>query len=106
VRRREFLLAAVAAAPVLVGRPAAAGAGRAPLALATADTEGFVAVVDLAAGRRVGTVATLDGPRSIEARGRGPVVPPKLTVFADRALLHVQWRRWRRSGVSGAVRSV
>jgi hypothetical protein len=82
VRRREFLRAAVAAAPVLAGaRPpsvaawwAAAQSGRAPLALATADTEGFVAVVDLAAGRRVGRVATLDGPRSIEARGRGPVV--------------------------------
>ena len=82
MRRRELLLAAVAAAPVLVGRPAAAGAGRAPLALATADTEGFVAVVDLAAGRRVGRVATLDGPRSIEARGRGPVVVAHTTAGA------------------------
>jgi DNA-binding beta-propeller fold protein YncE len=82
VRRREFLTAAVAAVPLLAGaRPVSSGAprvavraGRAPLALATADTEGFVAVVDLAAGRRIGRVATLDGPRSIEARGRGPVV--------------------------------
>ena len=82
MRRREFLTAAIAAVPLLAGvRPvsggalrAAARAGRAPLALATADTEGFVAVVDLAAARRIGRVATLDGPRSIEARGRGPVV--------------------------------
>src|SRR3954447_26935398 len=82
VRRREFLTAAVAAVPLLAGaRPVSSGAprvavraGRPPLALATADTEGFVAGVDLAAGRRIGRVATLDGPRSIESRGRGPVV--------------------------------
>jgi DNA-binding beta-propeller fold protein YncE len=72
VRRREFLQqAAVAAIPLLTG---AAAPRRAPLALATADTEGYVAVVDLAAGRRTARVATLDGPRSIESRGRGPVV--------------------------------
>jgi DNA-binding beta-propeller fold protein YncE len=70
VRRREFLQAGALAAPVLLGR----APGRAPLALATADTEGYVAVVGLASGRRVARVATLDAPRSIEARGRGPVV--------------------------------
>jgi hypothetical protein len=71
VRRREFLQTAVlAAAPLVFGAPPR----RAPLALATADTEGFVAVVDLARGSRVARVATLDAPRSIEARGRGPVV--------------------------------
>jgi len=71
VRRREFLQrAAIAAVPLLTG----AAPRRAPLALATADTEGYVAVVDLTAARRTTRVATLDGPRSIESDGRGPVV--------------------------------
>ena len=48
VRRREFLQAAVLAVPVLLGGPPR----RAPLALATADTEDFVAIVGLAGGRR------------------------------------------------------
>ena len=84
MRRREFLQAAALAAPALLGAaarlPTATAAAavaaqrRAPLALATADTEGFVAVVDLAAGRRVARVRTLDAPRSIECRGAGPAV--------------------------------
>lgn len=68
--RRELLQAAALAAPLLLGAPPR----RAPLALATADTEGFVAVVDLASGRLRARVPTLDAPRSIESRGRGPVV--------------------------------
>jgi YVTN family beta-propeller protein len=71
VTRRELLQAAALAAPLVIG---GAPLRRGPLALATADTEGFVAVVDLATGRRVSRVATLEQPRSIEARGRGPVV--------------------------------
>jgi hypothetical protein len=70
VTRRELLRAAALAAPLLLGAPPR----RAPLALATADTEGFVAVVDLPTGRLRGRVRTLDAPRSIESRGRGPVV--------------------------------
>ena len=71
MRRREFLQqAAIAAVPLLTR----AAARRAPLALATADTEGYVAVVDLVGARRTSRVATLDGPRSIESHGRGPVV--------------------------------
>jgi DNA-binding beta-propeller fold protein YncE len=71
VTRRELLKAAALAAPLLIGR---APSGRQPLALATGDTEGYVAVVGLASGRRLARVRTLDGPRSIEARGHGPVV--------------------------------
>ena len=65
--RRTFLLSGVALA--LAPRGA-----RAPLALVTADTEGYVAVVDLAGRRVVRRVATLAGPRSIEAHGRGPAI--------------------------------
>jgi glycosyltransferase involved in cell wall biosynthesis len=38
--------------------------------------------------------------------GRGPVVPPPVTALRDRVVLHLGWRRWRRSGVSPAVRSL
>jgi hypothetical protein len=70
VTRRQLLQAAALAAPVLLG----AAPRPEPLALATADTEGFVAVVGLASGRRLARVATRAAPRSIEARGRGPAV--------------------------------
>jgi hypothetical protein len=72
VDRRSFLLSGVALA--LGATSASAGTRRAPLALVTADTEGFVAVVDLARRRVQQRVATLDGPRSIEAHGRGPAI--------------------------------
>src|SRR3954462_7951452 len=62
------------APPRRAPRPRARRPRRAPLALATADTEGFVAVVDLASGRLHARVKTVDAPRSIESRGRGPVV--------------------------------
>ena len=67
--RRTFLLSG--AALVVSAR---GGARRAPLGLVTADTEGYVAVVDLARRRMVRRVVTLPGPRSIEARGRGPAI--------------------------------
>jgi DNA-binding beta-propeller fold protein YncE len=70
VDRREFLAAALGA--VLL--PPAAHARARPLALVTADTEGYVAVVDVATARMQRRVATLPGPRSIEAHGAGPVV--------------------------------
>ena len=52
--------------------PRRPGASRAaPLALVTADLDGFVAVVDLERRRVVRRIATLDGPRSIEAGAGG-----------------------------------
>jgi hypothetical protein len=38
--------------------------------------------------------------------GRGPVVTAPVNAFRDRVVLHLGWRRWRRSGVSPAVRSL
>ena len=72
VDRRSFLLSGVALALGATG--ASGGTRRAPLALVTADTEGYVAVVDLARRRVLQRVATLGGPRSIEARARGPAI--------------------------------
>jgi len=78
--RREFLLAALATAlsraEIARDRAASRGvaasrtaAGRATLALATADTEAHVLAVSIATGRIRGRTRTLEGPRSIE---RGP----------------------------------
>lgn len=67
--RREFLAAGIAlpfVARAQLSRPA--------LALATADTEGFVGVLSLASGRLQRQVRTLDGPRSIEGHGSRAVV--------------------------------
>jgi DNA-binding beta-propeller fold protein YncE len=71
VDRRTFLLSGAALA---LARGRVGTAHRAPLALATADTEGYVAVVDVARRRVVRRVATLAGPRSIEAHGDGPAI--------------------------------
>jgi hypothetical protein len=38
--------------------------------------------------------------------GRWPLVPPAVTGLRDRAVHHVRWRRWRWSGIDGAVGSV
>jgi DNA-binding beta-propeller fold protein YncE len=67
--RREFLIAAAAAPFAAQGQ-----LSRPALALATADTEGFVGVLSLASGRLQRRVRTLDGPRSIEAHGSRAVV--------------------------------
>jgi glycosyltransferase involved in cell wall biosynthesis len=40
------------------------------------------------------------------AAGRGPRMPVRLTATVDRAIFHARWRRWRRTGVLGAVRSL
>ncbi len=50
------------------GGGAGGGARAAALALVTADRDGYVAVVDLDRRRVVRRLATLDGPRSVEAR--------------------------------------
>jgi hypothetical protein len=71
MRRREFL-ATLGLLPFACRR--AAAPRRRVLALATADTESHVAVLDAASGRVRGRVGTLDEPRSIEAAGGQAVV--------------------------------
>lgn len=90
--RRTFLAHGVFLAPLLVGLPAVRRApAREPLALVTADTEAHVVVVSLASGRVVRRVRTREGPRSIEAAGRGRAVvghasPGAVTLLGDRPL--------------------
>ena len=67
MRRREFL-AAAALLPFLPYACETRGR-RAALALATADTESHVAVLDAASGRVRARVATVEEPRSIEPAG-------------------------------------
>jgi DNA-binding beta-propeller fold protein YncE len=74
MNRREFLGASLAAAPVLLGAPPAAGAPRRAIGLATADKEAHVIAVRLAGGRIVKRIPTREDPRSIERQGRGPAV--------------------------------
>ena len=62
--RRDFLVSA-AAAPLAL---------RAPLAYATADTESYVALVDLWTGAFVKRIGTRPGPRSIERVGESAIV--------------------------------
>jgi len=72
------LAAAGAVAPLLArggARPAGDGRAAPELALVTADQDGYVAVVDLMRRRVARRIATLDGPRSVEARaGAGALV--------------------------------
>jgi DNA-binding beta-propeller fold protein YncE len=70
--RRAFLGLGLAAVPALAG--VRAGPRRAPLALATADTEAHVVVVSLASGRVVQRLHTVQDPRSIESGPGGHVV--------------------------------
>jgi DNA-binding beta-propeller fold protein YncE len=70
--RRAFLGLGLAVLPVLTG--ARAAPRRAPLALATADTEAHVVAVSLASGRVVQRVHTVEDPRSIESGPGGHVV--------------------------------
>ncbi|MEN3282420.1 MAG: hypothetical protein V7607_3560, partial [Solirubrobacteraceae bacterium] len=70
--RRAFLGLGLAALPALAGVRAAPR--RAPLALATADTEAHVVVVSLASGRVVQRLRTVEDPRSIESGPGGHVV--------------------------------
>lgn len=42
--------------------------------------------------------------RAARARnGKGPLVPPRVTALRDRAVGHLRWRRFRRSGIDGAL---
>jgi DNA-binding beta-propeller fold protein YncE len=70
--RRAFLGLGLAALPAVTGLRAAPP--RAPLALATADTESHVAVVSLATGSVVQRIHTTEDPRSIESGPGGHVV--------------------------------
>src|SRR5829696_13162 len=65
MRRREF----VAGLGLLPFLPYACEARRPALALATADTESHVVVLDAATGRVRARLATVEEPRSIEAAG-------------------------------------
>jgi glycosyltransferase involved in cell wall biosynthesis len=38
-------------------------------------------------------------------RGKGPLVPARVTALRDRVTGHLRWRRWRRTGVDAAVGS-
>jgi hypothetical protein len=70
--RRAFLGLGLAALPALSGLRAAPR--RAPLALATADTESHVVVVSLATGRVAQRLHTVEDPRAIESGPGGHVV--------------------------------
>jgi len=87
VNRREFLFAA-AAAPIAV-RSGPLG----PLALATADLQAAVVVVDPYAGRVLRRIATRPDPRSIERVGETAVVAHtatgELTLLRGFAVRHV-----------------
>jgi hypothetical protein len=82
--RRTFLGLGIATLPALASRRAAgalpalpgrrATGTRAPIALATADTEAHVVVVALDGGRVLRRLATVDDPRSIESGPGGHVV--------------------------------
>jgi DNA-binding beta-propeller fold protein YncE len=70
--RRSFLGLGLAALPALAGVRATARPGA--LALATADTEAHVVVVELDSGRVARRLATIEDPRSIESGPGGHVV--------------------------------
>jgi DNA-binding beta-propeller fold protein YncE len=68
VNRREFL--GLAAAPLVFQASAAFGA-TASRGLVTCDTESRIAIVDLVAGRVLGSIPVSPGPKSIERVGAG-----------------------------------
>jgi len=70
--RRGFL--AASAAGLLAPRVLAGSLGGTPVALVTADLESHLVAVALATGRRLRTIPTLPGPRSIERVGDAAVV--------------------------------
>jgi hypothetical protein len=74
VNRREFLVAGAAAAPAVLGGPAAWARAREPLALVTADKEAHIAAVGLVTGRIRRRLHTLEGPRSIQSGRFGVVI--------------------------------
>ncbi len=75
MNRRELVASGIAAVPLIAAllqephHPR-----RAPLGLATADTEAHVVAVSLVSGRVRKRIATREDPRSIEQHGAGPAV--------------------------------
>lgn len=78
--RRDFLVA-VAAAPLAL-RAGTASAAHRPFALVTCDTERRIAVVDLASGRTVKSIAVPAGPNSIQLVGGNAAVVCHTTIGA------------------------
>ena len=74
MNRRELLIAGVAAAPLACGARLPAVSAREPIALVTADTEAHVVAVSLARRRVLRRVATIEGPRSIQAGPGGVAI--------------------------------
>jgi DNA-binding beta-propeller fold protein YncE len=72
VDRRAFLAASAVA--LASPRSFAGRLGRTPVALVTADLESRVVAVDPRTGRRLRTIPTLPGPRSIERVGDAAVI--------------------------------
>jgi hypothetical protein len=70
--RRAFIVAAGAA--LLAPDAFARSLGGTPVALVTADLESRIVAVELNTGRRVATIPTLPGPRSIQSVGNVAVV--------------------------------
>ncbi len=77
MNRRRFLVTALAAPAVVALDPArtlAAASGGGTVALATADLEAHLVALELATGRVVKRIRTVDAPRSIESSPFGQVV--------------------------------
>jgi glycosyltransferase involved in cell wall biosynthesis len=56
--------------------------------------------------RTSGLRRTCDSLAERARAGKGPLVPPRLTALRDRAVGHVRWRRWKWTGIDGAVGSL
>ena len=77
MNRRRFLVSALAAPVVLTVDPSRAlgvASGGGTVALATADLEAHVVALEVATGRIVKRIRTMDAPRSIESSPFGQVV--------------------------------
>jgi DNA-binding beta-propeller fold protein YncE len=74
MNRREFLAAAVAAAPLVKCAPLPVMSAREPIALVTADTEAHVVAMSLSSHRVLRRVPTIEGPRSIQAGPGGVAI--------------------------------
>jgi phospholipase C len=74
MNRREFVVAAAALAIAPDALARHLGGGGIPVALVTADLESRIVALELPTGRRLRTIASLPGPRSIERVGSTAVV--------------------------------
>lgn len=74
MNRREFLTAAVTAAPLVQCARLPIMSAREPIALITADTEAHVVAMSLSSHRVLRRVHTIEGPRSIQAGPGGVAI--------------------------------